>query len=117
MFPDISGLRYVRDFQSQRPPQCKQSVGAPELMPALILGAPGLFSLCLVQSDLVLDIQSGATLLGTANKSFVSYPEIYTRVGGTMQKGRASLLNGAKCLQLNETAVALHKPGDQCLQV
>lgn len=61
-------------------------------------------------------MEAGSTLFGTKDKTNASYPQIYMRVGGTMQFGHAALINGAICEEMDMVAQSAGRPGDNCLK-
>lgn len=62
-------------------------------------------------SNMALYISRNTTLLGSANYS--DYPlNFYSRYGGTMGYGHASLINAAVCLEVQNSSA----PGDNCLE-
>jgi polygalacturonase len=65
-----------------------------------------------LRSNIDFRVAPGAALVGSMRTDNETYPPVYTRVAGTMGFAPASLLNGARCLDLSGyNASGL---GDQC---
>lgn len=104
-----AGIQAAIDDCSRRASQ--NAPGVVLLPRAAPTGSVYLSGSLFLKSNIVFFVDEGVTLLGSPAKDNTTYPQVYTRVAGTMQYGHASLINGALCTSINFNASAV---GDQC---